>query len=79
MQNTNKQSLKAVGKMATPYAHSVVNIIVSEERLETSDAKQGKYCEFNVRIRRKSLNIKDLLSHEHSVRKVYLHLHQLTK
>ena len=44
-----------------------------------STAKQEKYCEFNVRIRRKSLNIKDLLPHEHSVRKVYLHLHQLTK
>ena len=79
MQNTNKQALKAVGKMATPYAHSVVNIIVSEERLETSDAKQGKYCEFNVRNQIKPLNIKDFLPHEHSVRKVYLHLHQLTK
>lgn len=44
-----------------------------------STAKQEKYCEFNVRIRRKSLNIRDFPPNEHSVRKVYLPLHQLTK
>lgn len=44
-----------------------------------STAKQEKYCEFNVRIRRKSLNIRDFPTNVHSVRKVYLPLHQLTK
>ena len=44
-----------------------------------STAKQEKYCEFNVRIWRKSLNIRDFSPDEHSVRKVYLPLHQLTK
>ena len=44
-----------------------------------STAKQEKYCEFNVRIRRNSLNIRDFRLNEHSIRKVYLPLHQLTK
>lgn len=40
-----------------------------------STAKQEKYCEFDVRIRSKSLNIRDFPPYEHSVRKVYLPLH----
>lgn len=44
-----------------------------------STAKQEKHCEFNVRIQIKSLKIRDFLLYEHSVRKVYLPLHLLTK
>ena len=44
-----------------------------------STAKQEKYCEFNVRNQIKSLKTRDFLPYEHSVRKGYLPLHQLTK